>query len=592
MRLWLAGAAGVALMLLAGCGREASPPPAEPAPVEAEGPAPWPHGGMVAAADPRAVEAGLEVLARGGHAVDAAIAVHAVLGLVEPQSSGIGGGAFMLVYERELDLLSVYDGREIAPAAANEGLFLKGNEVMGFIEAWQSGRSVGVPGTIALYKAAHDKHGEAPWESLFEPAITLAEDGFEVTPRLAEFLASDRLRRFVRLDDHPVSSAYFYPGGNPLDVGDIRDNPAYAETLREIALAGPQAFYTGPRAERIVAAVAEEPYPGEMTVEDLASYEIEARAPQCGAFRTYRVCSAPPPSSGGTTQAMILGLYERMVGDGEVSEVQRLVALVDAQRLAYADRDHYLADPGFVPVPYEDLIHPTYLDARVRERFAPQGKAVPGDPGVALGRPPIIDLWGRDTTEDSPGTTHLSVIDANGNAVSLTASVEAPFGNSRMVDGFLLNNQLTDFARDPSKAGLPVANAPAAGKRPRSSMSPTIVFDEDGSVVMVTGSPGGNSIIAYVAKTLVGVLDWGLTAQEAVELPNVVARGDQIGVEVDVEGGPAWAEALVAQGYDVQEREGENSGLHVIVVREDGLEGGADPRREGVARALEAVPAE
>ncbi len=575
------------LILLAGCGRRdepEAPPPSPPAQSAA-----WDKGAMVAAADPRAVEAGLDILRRGGHAVDAAIAVHAVLGLVEPQSSGLGGGAFMLVYDRESGSLQVYDGRETAPAAADEAHFIEDGEVMGFVEAWQSGRATGVPGQVALYKAAHDAHGALPWAALFDAAIRLAEDGFEVSPRLAGLLGNARLRQFIRLDEDPASAAYFYPGGEPLAEGSVRDNPDYAALLKSVALIGPEAFYTGRVAEAIVEAVRREPAPGLMTLEDLASYEVIERPALCGRYRTYRVCSAPPPSSGGITQAMILGLYERLLPAGETSEEARLLAWVDAQRLAYADRDHYVADPDFVPVPAADLVNPAYLDARAQQVFEPGAVPTPGDPGAVLGSGSMIGLWGRDTTTGAPGTTQISVIDQNGNAVSMTATVEAAFGSSRMVHGILLNNELTDFARKPDLAGLPLANAPAGGKRPRSSMSPTLVFDSDtNALVMVTGSPGGNSIVAYVSKTLVGVLDWGLSAQAAIDLPNVIARGETVGVEIDVAKGPDWSAILRSVGYTVQEREGENSGLHVIVVREDGLEGGADPRREGVARALDA----
>lgn len=586
---WTASAGlAAALLALAGCGGDPEPAPNAPTAVETSDA--WPHGAMVAAADPRAVQAGLDILAEGGNAVDAIIAAHAVLGLVEPQSSGIGGGAFLVYHDRASGQTRVYDGRETAPEAATESLFIKDGEVMGYIESWQSGRSAGVPGQVALYKAAHDAHGTADWAALFADAIALAETGFEVSPRLAGLLANERLRGAVRLDDEGTAAAdYFYPGGDPLAAGDMRDNPAYAEMLGEIALVGPQAFYTGPRAERIVAALSEAPDPGAMTVQDLADYRVEIRAPLCGSFRFYTVCSAPPPSSGGVTQNAILGLYELLIAqmDAPVSDDDRFNAWVDAQRLAYADRDHYVADPGFVPVPGEDLINPVYLDSRAGDVALPGQIPEPGDPGAVLQRGAIIDLWGRDTTEESPGTTHLSVIDSDGNVASMTATVESAFGNSRMVDGFLLNNELTDFARDPVKSNRPVANAPAGGKRPRSSMSPTIVFDANGDVVMVTGSPGGNSIVAYVSKSLVGVLDWGLTAQEAINLPNVIARGEYVNVEVGVDGGQAWSDLLSARGYQVREREGENSGLHVIVVRDYGLDGGADPRREGVARKLE-----
>lgn len=578
--------AAIGLALVQACSPEQTAPAAAPeaAGVGTQVQAPWTKGGMVAAADPRAVEAGLEILRAGGHAVDAAIAVHAVLGLVEPQSSGLGGGAFMIVHERETGEMTVFDGRETAPATAGPDLFLTDGAPLGFIDAWQSGRSVGVPGQVALYKAAHDRFGIVPWASLFDGGIALAEEGFVVSPRLAELLASERLRGAIRLDDDPETAAYFYPGGNPLAEGTLRSNPAYAETLRAVAANGPAAFYGGPVAEAIVAAAAAAPNGGTLQLSDLAAYEVKERPALCGAFRGHQVCSAPPPSSGGVAQNMILGLYDRLLpAGGDPAEEDYLVAFVEAQRLAYADRDHYVADADMVEVPAEDLIDPRYLDVRAGQGGPPSGAPVPGDPGEVLGRGSVIDLWGRDTTVDAPGTTHISVVDLKGNAVSMTATVEAAFGSSRWAAGFLLNNELTDFAIVPETGGKPLANAPAGGKRPRSSMSPTIVLDGNGDLFMVTGSPGGNSIIAYVAKTLVGVLDWGKSAQEAVDLPNIIARGAPVAVEVDVPGGPQAADALRAAGYAVQERRGENSGLHVIVVREGGLEGGADKRREGVA---------
>jgi gamma-glutamyltranspeptidase/glutathione hydrolase len=579
--------AGASALMLAACQPQDEAPTVDvPTPPIEAATATWTKGAMIAAADQRAVDAGLAVLREGGHAVDAAIAVHTVLGLVEPQSSGIGGGAFMVVYDRASDETVVFDGRETAPSAADENLFIEDGEVMGFFDAWQSGKSAGVPGAIAMYKSAHDAYGKADWASNFEAAIALAETGFEVSPRLAGVLANERLREFTRVDEHPVSAAYFYPGGEALALGAIRTNADYAETLTRVANEGTSAFYTGEIAEAIVATLAEEPRPGALSVEDMASYEVKIRPPLCGAWRDYRICSAPPPSSGGITQNAIAGLYDRLLPEGATEPEQFLKAFVDAQRLAYADRDHYVADADFVQVPAADLINPDYLDVRATQVFEPAEKPLPGDPGAALGGNPMVGMWGQDPTEDAPGTTHLSIIDAEGNVVSMTATVEAAFGNSRMVHGFLLNNELTDFARQPRKSNLPVANAPAANKRPRSSMSPTIIFDQDGGVKMVTGSPGGNSIVAYTAKTIIGVLAWDHTPQEAIDLPNIIARGESVGVEVDREGGQEAADALKAMGYQVQERRGENSGLHVILVTEDGLLGGADPRREGVAKML------
>ena len=558
-----------------------------PDPRESKSEQTWSKGAMVSASDPRAVAAGLKVLEAGGHAVDAAIATHTVLGLVEPQSSGIGGGAFMLVYDASSQKLVVYDGREKAPASARPNRFMESGKPLGFVDAWQSGLSVGVPGQIALYKTAHKAHGTVPWKSLFEDAISHAEDGWEVSPRFAGVLRSERLRKYTNVDDHPVTAAYFYPNGNPLTEGAIVKNPEYANTLSMIAEHGPKAFYEGTLAKQIVATVNESPRPGGMTLNDLKNYKVVVRAPICGIHEDgIKICSPPPPSSGGIAQNMIFGLYERLDGEEEVQETS-LRKFVDAQRLAYADRDHYVADADFIHVPTDELIHPKYLDERVKDAFEPDQKAVPGDPGKVIKGAPMIDMWGRDTTDEKAGTTHISVIDQYGNAVAMTATIESAFGNARMVGGFLLNNELTDFARNPMKNGKSVANAPDGSKRPRSSMSPTIVFDKNGELVMVTGSPGGNSIVAYVAKTLVGVLKWGLSAQQAANFPNIIARGDTVNVEVDRGIGGRIATTLSDLGYTVRERRGEASGIHLIVVRKNGLEGGADPRREGVALSLD-----
>ena len=541
----------------------------------------WPHGGMISAANPHAAAAGAAMLERNGHAVDAAIAAHLVLGLVEPQSSGLGGGAFLLAYERRQDALKFYDGREMAPASATVDMFMQDGEVMGFIDAWQSGLAVGVPGVVALYKRAHDEYGRLPWADLFDPAIELAEKGFRVSPRLANWLV--RLQNIGRLSINPDTAAYFYPGGEPLPVDHLLVNEAYARTLERIAAEGPTAFYQGDIAAEIVDAVSRPPNSGGLSLDDFADYRVIERPVVCGEFRSNRICTTTPPSSGGA-QIMIAGIYDHLVSEAS-DPMARIASFVDAQRLAYADRDHYFADPDAVDVSLEDLLNPTYLRHRAEHKFAPDEPVSPGNPGLVL-RGVGSDDFAPDTTEEAAGTTHLSVVDRDGNAVSMTATIEAPFGSSRWAHGFLLNNELTDFAREYDPEAPPQANAVRPRTRPRSSMSPTMIFDANGGLRMVTGSPGGNSIPAYVAKSILGVLDWSLSPQAALDHANIIARGDTVRVEVSVESGPEIAAFLKQQGYSVQEREGENSGLHVILVGENGLVGAADKRREGEAIAV------
>jgi gamma-glutamyltranspeptidase/glutathione hydrolase len=540
----------------------------------------WNRGAIATAANPHAVAAAIEMLKKGGHAVDATIAAHAVLGLVEPQSSGLGGGGFMLIYEHSTGDLTFLDGREAAPSGATVDMFMRDGEVLGFVEAWQSGLAVGVPGVVALYKSAHDDHGKLPWPDLFQPAIRLAEEGFEVTPRIANNLP--RIGAAGRLDENPPTAAYFFPGGKPLQIGHLLKNPEYAATLTRIAKEGIDAFYKGEIATAIAKAAQEPPNGGTLTVEDIGNYRVIKRDVVCGDFRKLEICTTTPPSSGGA-QIMIAGLYDHLTGEAATQD-DKIAAFVDAQRLAYADRDHYFGDPDSVKVPLDDLLNPAYLEHRATERIAPAATPTHGDPGSVLRNDPVAVLWGEDTTEEAPGTTHLSIIDSEGNAVAMTATVEGWFGSSRWVGGFLLNNELTDFARKHDPDAPPVANAIGPGRRPRSSMSPTMVFDQDGDLLMVTGSPGGNSIPAYVSKTIIGVLDWGMSAQDAVDFPNIVARGEMVRVEVNVEPGKAIATDLAERGYKVQERDGENSGLHVIVVRPDELDGAADKRREGIVR--------
>lgn len=545
---------------------------------EPDTPAPWPHGAMVSAANPYAVAAGQRILEAGGHAVDAAIAVHAVLGLVEPQSSGIGGGAFMLVYQRDSAEVAALDGRETAPATASADMFTADGAPLDFVTAWQSGLSVGVPGVPALYLDSHRRYGRLSLTEVLTPAIELARRGFEVSARLNGLL--ERVQSFSRLDDNPDTADYFYPDGKPLPVGFLRTNPAYAETLENLARDGFDSFYRGALAARIVAAAQAGPNPGRLTEADLAGYRSVHREALCSPATELRVCTMPPPSSG-VAAIMMLNLYDRLTAGEERTPIDRWAAFVDAQRLAYADRDRYIGDPAFAEIPVADLVNPAYLDERAAERPAPARPARPGDPGAVLRDEPMLARYAPDSTRPLPSTTHLSVIDGDGNAVSMTASVEAPFGSSRWAGGFLLNNQLTDFARNPGEPGTAAVNIALPGKRPRSSMSPVLVFDGSGGLRMVSGSPGGNSIIAYVAKTLIGALRWDLGAQAAVDLPNVVARGLNVRVETGVAGGQPVADGLTALGYPVEETEGENSGLHVIVVGKDGLDGAADPRREG-----------
>lgn len=546
---------------------------------------------MVSAAHPEAVVAGIKILEQGGHAVDAAIAVHAVLGLVEPQSSGLGGGGFMMVYDRASGDVFAYDGRETAPMAARPDMFMESDKKMGFLKAWQSGRSVGVPSVVALYDYAHQRHGKTDWQDLFQHAETLARDGFSVSEDTAGMLP--RFAQFTRLDENPETKDYFFPEGKPIIAGAVLKNPEYASTIQTIATKGAGAFYSGEIAEGIIASTTKEPLGGSLGLNDLKNYQPILRTPSCSEYRSYKLCTMAPPSSG-IAVGEILGLLEHLgdegiwADEGDSAPVEKSYMwrdFVDAQRLAYADRDHYFGDGDFIELDHMDFANPDYVMARAKDRFAPDEPVYPGDPGDILRGEPIIGRWGHDGTKTNAGTTHFSIVDFEGNAVSMTATIESGFGSSRMTNGFLLNNELTDFSFEPTKNGKPVANAVAPGKRPRSSMSPSFLFDEKGDLFMVTGSPGGNSIIAYTAKSILGVVDMGLSAEEAAALPNVIARGNQIRVETAF-GGEALVQSLNDMGYDVKPAKSERSGLHIIIAREDRYEGAADPRRGGSVSAI------
>ncbi|MBL8548618.1 MAG: gamma-glutamyltransferase family protein [Hyphomonadaceae bacterium] len=552
-----------------------------------------PREAVVATANPHASEAAAEMLRRGGTAADAAIAAELVLGLVEPQSSGLGGGGFLLHFNGATRAIDAYDGREIAPAGATPTMFLNAEGApMGFMEAVTSGRSIGAPSLVAMLKLAHDAHGRLPWRVLFEPAIKLADEGFAVSPRLNRLITMAIARGGLTVD--PAARAYLTDAdGAPLAVGAVLKNPAYAETLRELSR-NPRALAGGRLARAIVNAAHADPIPGALTYSDLRRVKPRRLSPVCGPFRRYLVCSMPPPSSGGVAVIELLGLYARAaVVPEDKDDAEDWSAFLWASRLAYADRDFYVADDRFVPVPTRQLLARDYLDQRFREidlARAPRGVA-PGDPGRATGGLPLIDMWGRDTTNEAPGTTHMSIMDHAGNVVALTATVESVFGSQRMAAGFFLNNQLTDFSFRPEINGKPVANAVAPGKAPRSSMAPTIILTPDGNFYAAIGSPGGSAIIAYVARTIVGFTDWGLSMQDAIDVGHIIAAGPVARREARRVPAPL-VRTLASRGWSLRESEAEDSGLHGLRVTSNGVEGGADPRREGVViRVPPPVPA-
>ncbi len=530
---------------------------------------------MVVTAHPEATRAGNDALAAGGSAADAAVAVQMMLNLVEPQSSGIGGGAFVLHWDASEGLLTTYDGRETAPAAAGPGLFLtETGEPMEFWDALIGGRSVGVPGTLKLMEWLHDRHGLSPWADLLQPAIDLAEAGFAISPRLAAAIAEAQPQG---LDVFPTTKAYFFDAdGAPKTAGTLLQNPEFAETLRRIAAEGSAPFYTGDIAEAIVAAVATETNPGTLAADDLATYQVIEREPVCLDYRTRRICGMGPPSSGALTVGQILGILEAFDLAAPGSNLSAEHLFIEASKLAFADRALFMADADFVDMP-EGLLNRDYLAAR----------AALIDPGQAMapasaGNPPWDEarLQAPDRERPEFGTSHFVIVDAQGDMISATTTIEAGFGSRVMTGGFLLNNELTDFAFLPEENGLPVANRVEAGKRPRSAMAPTIVFEADRPVLLI-GSPGGARIINYVAEALVRILDFGIDPQTALAMPHVVNRNG----DTEVEEGPqaeATIAALAAFGHAASAAN-LNSGLHAIAITPDGLVGAVDPRREGLA---------
>jgi len=530
---------------------------------------------MIAAANPYAVKAGQAILAKGGSAIDAAIAVQAVLTLVEPQSSGIGGGAFIMHYDKAVNQLTTFDGRETAPSKANSNLFLNENgEVVRWIEAVVGGRSVGVPGVLAALAKAHETKGVLPWNMLFEDAISLAENGFVVSPRL-EMLLRKKFNPGVH--KMPGTKDYFFPNGQVIKAGTNKKNPDLALFYKQLAKAGVKAFYSGQNAKNIADTVQKSKVaPGLLSIQDINQYKAKERKAVCAPYHAYKVCSMGPPSSGGVALLQILRLLEdKKLSQYAVNDVKALHYFTQASRLAFADRDVYMADPDFAQVPVNELLDPKYIYER-------SALITQTDMGMAKAGQPKQNLaYAIDDAYEMPSTSHISIVDTQGNAVSMTTSIEMAFGSTLMVNGYLLNNQLTDFALSPKKNGLEVINRVEGNKRPRSSMSPVMVFNKDGSLRLVIGSPGGSRIINYVAQAVIGVLDWGLSAQEAINMPRITNRNRYTSLENKTKLASKQSDfeklGHIVKIVDL------NSGIHAVELLNGKLYGAADPRREGIA---------
>jgi gamma-glutamyltranspeptidase/glutathione hydrolase len=533
--------------------------------------------GFVITANPLAARAGMEVLERGGSAVDAAIAVQAMLSLVEPQSSGIGGGAFMTYYDASTMQVSVYDGREMAPAQATAGMFLDPTgRPLPFDTAVLSGRATGVPGAVKMLAAAHEEHGKLPWNSLFGAAERTADDGFIVSPRLGRMIHADFAENHA-----PDVIAYFSKAdGTLLNAGDRLVNKPYADFLRRLANQGPVALYGGTTGAKIIARTRAAPLGGSMTMADLANYKPVKREALCRPWRIYLVCAPPPPSSGVGLLQLLMILEKTDIAARGPNDPQAWFLFAEASRIMYADRDRFVGDPAFVTVPVQGMLDPAYVASR-RGLIG----TTAGPPPVA-GNPMLAPLMAADRTYEPTGTSHFIVRDAAGNVVSMTTTVESIFGSGRMVDGFFLNNQMTDFSFLPVDAeGRPAANAVAAGKRPRSSMVPTILLTNDRRFAGAFGSAGGNAILAYVAKSMVAAIDWNLPVQDALAAPNLVARGANFNGEV-TKFSPEMLGSLRAKGIDLKPGQGEDSGVHAVMIRDGRVDGGYDPRREGAVLLL------
>jgi len=533
---------------------------------------------MIAAANPYASQAGFNILKKGGSAVDAAIAVQLVLTLVEPQSSGIGGGTFFLHWHKSKQHLTTFDGRETAPKAATAEMFLdKQGKAIPWIKAVVGGQSVGVPGVLKALKKAHDQFGKLPWQDLFIDAIKLADDGFIVSPRLEKLLTMEFNPGVSQLSE---SKSYFFPEGTVIKAGSLLKNKKLAKVYQSLAKDGIDAFYHGWIAKKIVAAVQQAVVaPGKLTLDDLANYQAKQSPAICGRYHQFNVCGMGPPSSGGVAVIQTLGQLESFeLSQFMPNDPQAVHLFTQSSRLAFADRNKYIADDDFVNVPVNGLLDKRYLASRAQliSKNRDMGRAVAGQPSGSL-------IQAEDLAYEMPSTSHIAIVDGEGNAISMTTSIEMAFGSAVMVEGFLLNNQLTDFSLRPNSNGVLIANRIEPLKRPRSSMAPTMVFNQDNSLKLVVGSPGGSRIINYVTQTIIGVLDWQLDPQTAINLPKVTNRNKVTTLEkqtdiVDLK------PLLESMGHKVSIRN-LNSGLHVIEVIDNGLLGGADPRREGLVLA-------